>query len=164
MISDTNLIIVAQKPFSPFSLILSFHVFQARDFVNEVVCVFNGQFVCRFSVCRSISPLVHIFPSIALQSFTYSRLQSFTVVCSLLLTRRGRHRARNWSPAVDFSLSQRITAKTSPTGHRCFRTVSLRVLNLVLNMWCKWRDRWTNREIKQQRKRLLKVKTRLSII
>ena len=80
MISDTNLIIVAQKPFSPFSLILSFHVFQARDFVNEVVCVFNGQFVCRFSVCRSISPLVHIFPSIALQSFTYSRLQSFALV------------------------------------------------------------------------------------
>ena len=40
--------------------------------------------------------------------------------------------------------------QTSPTGQRCVRTVSPRVLNFALNMWLMWRNRWTNRQMKQQ--------------
>jgi len=35
---------------------------------------------------------------------------------------------------------------TSPTGQRCYRTITLR----VLNMWRIRRDRWTNKQMQQQ--------------
>ena len=47
---------------------------------------------------------------------------------------------------MTWAIRQSTTSRreTSPTGQRCVRTVSLRVLTLALNMWHIWRYRWTD--------------------
>ena len=41
------------------------------------------------------------------------------------------------------------TPLASPVEQRCMWTESPRLLSLALNIWLMWRDRWTNRQMKQ---------------